>query len=344
MCLQLWQHIGNGNSKSLRVRQHQWLLLLLSVLARSRASLRCNNGCAGTVQFCCCALMSQSMDLQYVNRKEQKHVLSLSHLLPHGLSLNPAVDPVLMRCETLIEEWEQAVRLFAEMRTKLSWSQERGDRSPKAVRPCKDVNRSTEPFQSCVINDQSQSIICVAGICSVPLHCPTNLRSVKPDVVMLNAAVGACERATEWQEALSLLDGEPQLVPDIVTYNTLMSASTSESGKSTVSAGFVVALVVFRPKSSKIHCWRWHFSRHWFVVPSVGGRTSVFSIWGALAKASLWSMALHVIQQILLLRFWGRRSDICESFRDRHHQVNFVMFYFLYKPIFFNTFNIIIIL
>ena len=48
-------------------------------------------------------------------------------------------------------------------------------------------------------------------------------RMVEPDVIMLNAAIGACERATEWQEALQLLDGS-QVFPDIVTYNTLMSA------------------------------------------------------------------------------------------------------------------------
>ena len=55
-------------------------------------------------------------------------------------------------------------------------------------------------------------------------HPGATVRMVKPDVIMLNAAIGACERATEWQEALGLLDGSQQVFPDIVTYNTLMSA------------------------------------------------------------------------------------------------------------------------
>ena len=56
------------------------------------------------------------------------------------------------------------------------------------------------------------------------LHHPGATRMVKPDVIMLNAAIGACERATEWQEALGLLDGSQEVLPDILTYNTLMSA------------------------------------------------------------------------------------------------------------------------
>ena len=46
------------------------------------------------------------------------------------------------------------------------------------------------------------------------------------DVVMFNAAMGACEKASAWQNALCLFNESPS--PDVISYNCLMSALLAE--------------------------------------------------------------------------------------------------------------------
>lgn len=51
-------------------------------------------------------------------------------------------------------------------------------------------------------------------------------RMLGKDVVMFNAAMGACEKASAWQTALCLFNGSPS--PDVISYNCLMSTLFAE--------------------------------------------------------------------------------------------------------------------
>lgn len=51
-------------------------------------------------------------------------------------------------------------------------------------------------------------------------------RMLGKDVVMFNAAMGACEKASAWQNALCLFNESPS--PDVISYNCLMSTLFAE--------------------------------------------------------------------------------------------------------------------
>ena len=51
-------------------------------------------------------------------------------------------------------------------------------------------------------------------------------RGLEPDVITYSAAISACEKGSQWERALELLDEMRQrgLEPDVITYSAAISA------------------------------------------------------------------------------------------------------------------------
>ena len=49
---------------------------------------------------------------------------------------------------------------------------------------------------------------------------------INPNVISYNAAISACQKRGEWQQAVSLFRAMPQarITPDVVSYNAVISA------------------------------------------------------------------------------------------------------------------------
>ncbi|CAE8601479.1 unnamed protein product [Polarella glacialis] len=138
-----------------------------------------------------------------------------------------------------------------------------------------------------------------------------------PDAVTFNAAIGACERAQRWSEALSLLSsmlrqGVPQ---SVVTYNAVMAAcangkqweralSLFRAMPEASSASFAVAIAACgRGSSWQEACWLLD-ATHWAATGGgdlrlVVGNQHFNAAAGACAAGGQWQRALWLLFQEL---------------------------------------------
>eukprot|EP00439_Symbiodinium_sp_Y106_P087143 s78_g40.t1 len=70
--------------------------------------------------------------------------------------------------------------------------------------------------RSCRVSQQSRPAL--ALLCEMPEV------AVPPDLISFNAAINACEKASDWQAALEVFMATPQGLPNEITYNTTISA------------------------------------------------------------------------------------------------------------------------
>ena len=77
---------------------------------------------------------------------------------------------------------------------------------------------------------------------------------IRPDIICCTAAVSACAMATQWQRAFAVFDSVRQvytLVPDLVSYNSLMFAS-SNAGSWQLSTCIIEDMGMRRIKPDRI--------------------------------------------------------------------------------------------